>query len=59
MASRHRAGMTRAALLTRRATLLLGAGVAGVGALAGLSTRSAETLPADPIARSQLAAGDP
>jgi hypothetical protein len=48
--------MTRAALLTRRATLLLGA---GVGALAGLSTRSAETLPADPIARSQLAAGDP
>jgi lysophospholipase L1-like esterase len=59
MAPRRRAGMTRAALLTRRATLLLGAGVAGIGALAGLSTRSAETLPADPIARSQLAAGDP
>jgi lysophospholipase L1-like esterase len=55
MAPRRRAGMTRAALLTRRAaTLLLGA-----GALAGLSTRAAETAPADPIARSQLAAGDP
>ena len=58
MAPRHRAGMTRAALLTRRtATLLLGAG--GAGALAGLSTQFAATVPADPIARSQLAAGDP
>jgi lysophospholipase L1-like esterase len=57
MAPRHRAGMTRAALLTRRAaTLLLGA---GVGALASLSTRSAETVLSDPIARSQLATGDP
>ena len=46
--------MTGAGLLTRRAaTLLLGAGVAG------LATRSAATAPADPIARSQLAAGDP
>ena len=51
--------MTRAALLTRRATLLLGAGVAGVGALAGLSIRSARTTPSDPITRSQLSAGDP
>ena len=48
--------MTGAALLTRRAAaLLLGA---GVGTLAGLSIRSAATAPADPIARSQLAAGD-
>ncbi|HMG78437.1 MAG TPA: GDSL-type esterase/lipase family protein [Xanthobacteraceae bacterium] len=55
MAPHRRAGMTRAALLTRRAaTLLLGA-----GALASLSTRSAEAALADPIARSQLAAGDP
>jgi lysophospholipase L1-like esterase len=54
MAPRHRAGMTGAGLLTRRAaTLLLGA------AVAGLATRSAATAPADPIARSQLATGDP
>jgi lysophospholipase L1-like esterase len=60
MAPRRRAGMTRAALLTRRAaTLLLGAGAAGVGTFAGLSTCFAETLAADPIARSQLSAGDP
>jgi lysophospholipase L1-like esterase len=49
--------MTRTGLLTRRAaTLLLGAGVVGTAAFAG---RSAATTPADPIARSQLAAGDP
>jgi lysophospholipase L1-like esterase len=58
MAPHHRTGMIRAGLLpTRRAaTLLLGAGVA---AFAGLSIRTAETAPSDPVARSQLAVGDP
>ena len=52
--------MTRVLPTRRAATLLLGAGVAGgVAAFAGLSTRSAAMAPSDPIARSQLAAGDP
>jgi lysophospholipase L1-like esterase len=59
MAPRRSRGMIRALLPTRRAALLLGAAAAGTAAFSGLSSSFAETLPADLIARSQLAAGDP
>jgi lysophospholipase L1-like esterase len=59
MAPRRSAGMIRAVLPTRRAALLLGAGVAGAAAFAGLSHSFAETLPYDLVSRSQLAAGNP
>jgi lysophospholipase L1-like esterase len=45
-------------LPTRRTVTMLLGGIAGTAAFAGLSTRSAKTAPADPIGRSQLAAGD-
>jgi lysophospholipase L1-like esterase len=59
VAPRRSAGMIRSMLPTRRAALLLGAGVTGAAAFVGLSIPFAQTAPSDLIGRSQLAAGDP
>jgi lysophospholipase L1-like esterase len=59
MAPRRSGCMIRSMLPTRRAALLLGAGVASAATFAGLAIPFAKTEPSDLIGRSQLAAGDP